>query len=113
MIKTVLTAAAIVLAILGLCEVMHAVRMLLLAPKRLPGAVTVVNLGGEEPLRQLHYAGTALSWNGTAAGGVKLAVCGLPPGKRREECRRAAERYDITLCSAEQLPRILDEILKK
>ena len=113
MIKTVLITAALILAILGLCEVMHAVRLLLLAPKRLPGAVTVVNLCGEEPLRQLHYAGAAISWSDSIAGNVRLAVCELPPGKQREECRRAAERYDITLCSAEQLAKFFEETRRK
>lgn len=103
MIKMILITLSAVLAVLGLSEVIHAIRLLVLAPKKHPQTVTVVRLSGDEPLRQLHYAGNALTWNETSAENAKLAVCSLPAGKLLEECRETAERYDILLCSENEL----------
>lgn len=103
MIKTALIIISAILAVLGLSEVLHTIRLLVLMPKQLPSGTTVIKLCGDEQLRQLHYAGAAFNWSGTAFCGKKLAVSDLPPGEYLEECREAAQQYDIMLCTPEQL----------
>lgn len=108
MIKIILLAISAVLAVLGLCEVLHTVRLLILAPKQPPEAITVIKLSGEESLRQLHYAGAALSWSEAVAGGKRVAVCDEPENELSEEYLAAAAQYDILLCSTKQLMRFFE-----
>lgn len=113
MIQICLLTVAAILALLGLCEVLHGICLLFIAPKRLPKAFSVVCTDSADPVRQLHYAGNAFSWSDPLGCRLKIAVCDLPAGERREECRRIAERYDMILCSPEMLGRIIETVEPK
>ncbi|MBE6728204.1 MAG: hypothetical protein E7562_06130 [Ruminococcaceae bacterium] len=114
MVKMFLFALMTVFAILGLCEVLHGLWMLLISPKIIPKTFSVVWLYDEnDPVRQLHFAGNLFSWCNRADRDYKIAVYTGKSNELFEECKQIASGYDIIFTTADELVHIMDSITLK
>ena len=111
MVKMFLFALMTVFAILGLCEVLHGLWMLLISPKFIPKTFSLVWLYDEnDPVRQLHYAGNLFSWCNRADKDYKIAVYAGESEELFKECMKIASGYDMIFTTKDELVHIMDVI---
>ena len=107
--KTLIGAAVLVAALLGLSEFLHTFWMRVIRPKTVK-TVSLVLLSGQDCVAQLHYAGRQMNWYGRNVAVYRLAVPTDEPS--REACRLYAARYDMTVCAPENLETAVQHICR-
>lgn len=96
--KLFLISLIAVLAILGLCEVLHTVWMFLISPTVKPKTFSFALIDDEDdPVKQLHYAGNLFSWGNRADEDFKIALYNGALDETYDECLKTAKQYDIIL----------------
>lgn len=107
MFKMILVAIVIVLACMGLAELLHLVWSCFIAPKSKAKTFMVVWLDGEEAVHRLNYAANQLNWLGRRYAEYRIAVYdGLSP-EVHEYCGKLAQKYDMIYCPAEVVGHII------
>ena len=74
MIKTVFIIIGLVLCVLGLCELIHSISLLLASPSGAPRGCQVIWLRGDNAWSQLRFARLQYRWLGSAYAGTVIAV---------------------------------------
>lgn len=111
MVKMFLIALTAVLAVLGLCEVLHSVWLFLISPKIKPKTFSVVWLYDEDdPVRQLHYAGNMFCWCDRIDSDFKIAVYAGISESLYDECKRVAAGYDMIFTTPQMLEHIMERV---
>lgn len=101
MFKLILMAVVIVLACMGLAELLHLLWLCLIAPKSKAKTFMVVWLDGEDAARRLTYAGTQLDWLGRRYAEYRIAVYDALSPEDAAVCGKLAQKYDMVYCPAE------------
>ncbi len=95
--KWFLMIVGLLLAMIGLTELIHDFKMYWLTPHGIRRNVSVVCINDEEDaVRQLQYAGEQMNWIGIS---YRIAAYGdALSEEKRNECRRIARQYDMIFC---------------
>ncbi|MBR7132482.1 MAG: hypothetical protein IKD04_03025 [Clostridia bacterium] len=93
----------LLLAVLGLAELIHSVKLCLLAPKEAAISYKIIFLKGSLPQHQLKIAVEQSAWSGKKLTGNIIAVNSFLEGEALEECRFIAQKNGVIFCSAEEL----------
>lgn len=101
MLKIILLAIVIVLACMGLAELLHLLWMAFIAPKSRIKTFSVVWLDGDDAARRLNYAGTQLNWLGRRYAEYRIAVYDALSPEDTAICSKLAQKYDMVYCPAE------------
>lgn len=109
-IEVLLIIAGTVLAIGGLCEGMHAIRLFgIMNPKKNP-MICVVPLKSEMSASQLNFAAEQQNWLGEDFAKYIIALTDGIEDKELECCKLAADDKGIILCSSNELSRIIKNL---
>lgn len=109
MIKTVLITVVVLLALSGLCELLHLIRMLLCMPRGKSGVLTLIVLKSGIAAEQLNFASAQRLWLGDMYSSHIIAVDTYLDDTERENCRKTAGN-DITFCDIETAAHIAESI---
>lgn len=110
MIEIILLILCLIPAMLGLAELLHSLKLYILAPKNKAISYTVICLTGYSPQQQLRFAIEKYSWMGEKS---IIAVNTFVPEEDFEECREIAEKNNIIFCSADELTDAIKTIAGK
>ncbi len=106
--KTILLILALMFAVIGICELLHTVRLWWLLPFVRRKNCMIVFLGGsEDPVRQMMCAGEEMNWRGTI---YRIAVYGELSERQDQECRKLAKYYDMIFCPIKSVGNVLENI---
>ncbi len=111
MFENLLAAAALLLALFGLTELLHRLRIFLLRPAPHPVCALTL-LCDETAVQQLCAELDELHWGGGCVAARRLIAvdCGLSDAVAAD-CRQIAARHpDVVFCAAEDLPARLKTI---
>lgn len=95
--KLILLFLCIIFSILGLCEALHNIKLLLIFPKRRMKLSSVVILNEKTAVQQMLFVGEQYKWLGTKFADRVIAVCENFSSDTVEECKTIADKYDIRL----------------
>lgn len=101
MLKMILFAVLIVLACMGLAELLHLLRMCFIAPKTKVKTFMVVWLDGENAAQRLNYVGNQLNWLGRRYAEYRIAAYDALSPEDTATCSKIAQKYDMVYCPAE------------
>ena len=113
MFKLILFAIIIVLACMGLAELLHLLWMSFIAPKSHLKTFYIVLLDDEDAVRQINYAGLQSNWLGRSFAEYRIAVYGNVPPTDNKECSNLAEKYDMIYCPKGLEGQILNTLSKE
>lgn len=103
MVKYILFAIMLCLAMLGLAEFLHGLKIRFTAPSKRAVTYSLVFLSGDNPERQILSAAEQRLWLGEAYCDHIIAVnTGLNDDSDRA-CRYIAEKYGIDYCTPDEL----------
>ena len=107
MVKAILLIAASLLVILGICEVIHAICILLIVPKRPINNYCIVNLSEEKAYYQLRFAIEQLRWNGDNYAEKIIAITDSISQTQYNRCKIIAQNNGVILCESSSLPYVI------
>ncbi len=102
--ESILFFVFLILAMLGLAELIHTVKQLILYPKKQSGLFTVVFLDNNSPQCQLESIYQKFLWHGMDYTGKIIAINSNLDSQNFSECELIAKKYNLTFCSLEELP---------
>lgn len=108
MIETVLLAIGIILAVSGLCELIHTIRLAFLMPKKGSRGIIVIWLKSGIAAQQLRFADEQALWYGNTYADYVVAVTSELCEEELDTCRRLTADNDIILCPSEALSHIAE-----
>ena len=110
-IKYIAMAVVILLAVLGLSELMHGINLHIIAPRSKAVTFSVVFLSGSDAEQQLSFAAEQQKWFGGAYSDYIIAVNNGLSEKSDKACRYIAEKYGADYCTLYELKaRIEDKV---
>lgn len=98
MIKIILIILLGIMALLGLTEMFHAVKLIFISPDESAAAYSVIVLSPGYAVEQLRYAYEQRLWLGSAYADDIIAVVSRLDSDEISECESFAESRDIMLC---------------
>ena len=107
MLEKIFFAVLIVLASLGLAELIHLIRMVFLRPHEQIKTFYVVMLEGGETSKKLEYVGKQTEWHGKSFAKYTVAAYDGLSGEETAECARAAKKYDMIYCPTQLLGHVI------
>lgn len=107
MFKLILMAVVIVLACMGLAELLHLLRSCFIAPKGEVKTFMVVWLDGDDAVHRLNYAANQLNWLGRRYAEYRIAVYDNLSADVYEDCAKLAQKYDMIYCPSEVVGHII------
>ena len=110
-IKTILTVIGFILAVIGLCELIHATRLTFLSPKIKKKSISVIWLKPDSAMEQIGFAAEQLCWQGNDYADYTLAVTDLLTEEELDGCRPTANGRNIIFCKASNLEGLLCRLL--
>ncbi len=110
MIKSVLIVVCVLLAVSGLCEFIHTIRVAFCIPKKGRRGVMVVWLKPGICTQQIRFVSQQIEWYGSAYADHIIAVTSEVGDEELTECRALTENTDIILCPQEVLAHIVGYI---
>ncbi len=100
MIEIVLLMICLVPTMLGLAEIIHWLKLLILSPKKKVPSYVVLYLTESSPREQISFAAEKYSYYGDRN---IIAVNTFVREEDFEECKAIADKNDIIFCSANEL----------
>lgn len=110
MVEIVFLSLFLIPAVLGLAEILHNLKCILLKPKKDIISYKIIVLTDDNPANQLLYAAEKFLWNGCDNGLNLIAVYNNLSFENFIECEKIAKRYDISFCWADELVNQLELI---
>lgn len=108
MIESVLLAIGIILAVSGLCELIHTIRLAFLIPKKGRRGIMVIWLKSGIAAQQLKFADEQVLWYGNTYADHIIAVTSELSEEELNECRILTADNDIILCPSETLAHVAE-----
>lgn len=103
MTEFIILALTALLCILGLAEVIHAIRLYIFSPRKKPLSYMVIYLNADDPESQLKYVGEQYLWQGSRFADNVIAINTALSGEVLETCEKISAKYNIIYCSSEEL----------
>lgn len=111
MIKIILTTVLFLLAIGGLCELLHSVRMFFVLPKRRYYNYSVVYLKSGKAVQQLRSAVIQQKWHGVCYAEYVIGVYDATlTDSELKICREAAGSCNALICPLEYIKDAIESI---
>ena len=92
-----------VLAVFGLSEIIHLLRIYIYLPKKKALSYLVIKLSPDDAESQLRVVGEQYLWQGKKLADNVVAVNDVLSVELKESCERIAKRYNIVYCSSKEL----------
>lgn len=108
MIESVLLVIGVLLAVSGLCEFIHTVRLLFILPKKCNKGINLLWLKKGKAISQLKFAYEQIRWYGNTYADHIIAVTSDLDQEELEECKKYTENSDIILCPSDVLSHIAE-----
>lgn len=93
--------------ILGVCEILHFIKIHITASQKPNRLYTVIVLDNDSPQEQLNYIINQLVWYGNKKIGTVIAVNSFLDEVNFSSCKDIAEKYNLVFCSAKELGYLL------
>lgn len=109
MVYTFLIITTSLLALLGLTELIHGIRVFAVSNKRRAPTFSVVHLNNISPVQQLKYALEQFIWMGSEYADRIIAVTDDLDEKNKELCKHIRGADLVTFCSLDKLSEVLEK----
>ncbi len=95
-------------AMLGISELLHTLKILILAPKKPVISYNIIILNNDNPHQQLLHTVYQYAWYGRELTGIIVAVNSFLNDENYSCCKEIAEKNNIIFCSFEELDKIIN-----
>ena len=112
-IEGILITIGVILAIWGLCELLHNLRLISIFKAKNVKLLSVVFLKPNRAVSQLNFAAEQKNWLGGDFAEYIIGVTDGIDGEELKECKHIAENRGIVLCDKQQLSRVADNLVFK
>lgn len=112
-IEAILIAAGVILAVFGLSELLHTVRLAFIFKKKEVKLLSVVFLKPESAVAQLCFAAEQRKWHGGDFAEYVVAVTDDITDEELIECKEIARKDGILLCQKSELLRVAENLTFK
>ena len=112
MTKIILIALSLILCIIGLAEVLHAIKLFLFGSNHKKLSFSLVILSKENYLQQLRYVEEQRSWLGSKYADYILAINDYLEPTDIRDALEYAKKFGIIICSFNQLERVVSHLNK-
>lgn len=110
MVKGLLISLVFILAVAGICEIIHLIRLYLVSDSQRNVNYSLVFLRKGRALNQLRYVYEQLLWQGGTYADAIIAIdCGLDEDELKA-CYEFSHKKDVIVTSREMLDRVLDTL---
>lgn len=110
-IKYIAMAVVLLLAVLGLSELMHGINLRITAPRRRAVTYSVVFLTDEDAEQQLSFAVEQQRWLGRAYSDYIIAVNNGLSEKSDKACRYISGKYGADYCTLYELKERIEDYI--
>ncbi|MBQ8203296.1 MAG: hypothetical protein IJZ75_03350 [Clostridia bacterium] len=110
MVKGILISCVFLLAVAGICEVIHLIRLYFVSDGKKMPTYSLVFLRQGRAINQLRYEYEQRLWQGGTYAETVIAVDKELDEDERKLCYEFARKKDIIIAPAEMLGRILDTL---
>ncbi len=110
MVKGILISCVFLLAVAGMCEVIHLIRLYFVSDKQRNFNYSLVFLRKNRALNQLRYLYEQLVWQGGTYADTIIAIDRELDEDERKACFEFSLKKDIIIISPEMLDRVLDTL---
>ncbi len=110
MVKGILISCVFLLAVAGVCEIIHLMRLYFVSDKKRNVNYSLVFLRKNRALNQLRYLYEQLLWQGGTYADVVIAVDRELDEDERKACFEYSLKKDIIITSPEMLDRVLNTL---
>ncbi len=107
MLKLLFIATVMILALLGLSELIHIIHALCIKPKGKRRIITVVVLEENKAVEDLYFAAVQSAWFGKTFCEYRIAVYDSLDTETYNICKNIADKYDFIFCPREVLDHII------
>ncbi len=108
MIEIILISIALIFLVLGICDIIHAIRLFFIVPKRRYYNYSLLYLKKGKSLRQLKFAIEQRKWFGDTYAEFIIAVYDDLDQNELNLCSNLAQRYDVVICPIQ----ITEDVIK-
>lgn len=108
MIETVLLAIGVILAVSGLCELIHTIRLFFIMPKKGRRGMMIIWLKSGIAEQQIKFAQTQYAWYGDTYADHIIAVTSELCEEELDFCRNLTADKNIILCPSEALTHVAE-----
>lgn len=109
-LKIFLAFVFLIPAMLGVAEILHKLKIIILAPKRADVSYNVIFLNNSEPVEQLSNAIYQSNWHGREYYGVLVAVNDFLNEENFVLCKELAQKNGVVFCSLKELYDLFDSV---
>lgn len=107
MINTLLALATVLLAVSGICELIHGLRLIIISPKRISAPISVIRLKSGEAAAQIRYAVEQRKWLGPQYAQHIVAVASGISEAELAECQEIAGNNGVIICTLQMLSDVI------
>ena len=111
LIRYIIIAMLLCLSMLGLAELLHGIKIRIIAPRHRALTYSVVFLSGDDPEEQLLFAVGQKLWLGNGYSDYIIAVNNGLDEKGDKACRYIAEKYGAEYLTPAELKAEIDEYI--
>ncbi len=108
MIELILISIALIFLVLGICDIIHVIRLFFIVPKRRYYNYSLLYLKKGKALRQLKFAIEQRKWFGDTYAEFIIAVYDDLDQNELNLCSSLAQRYDVVICPIQ----ITEDVIK-
>lgn len=108
MIEIILISIIVIFTVLGICELIHTIRLFFIVPKRRYYNYSLLYLKKGKALKQLKFAIEQRKWFGDTYAEFIIAVYDELDDKELNFCSALAQRYDVVICPIQ----ITEDVIK-
>lgn len=112
-IEGIFISFGVILAILGLCELLHTIHLASIFKKKEVKLLSVVFLKPERSVLQLKFATEQRRWLGSDFAEYVIGVTDDISDTELKECELFAKQNGVVLCNKELLSRVADNLVFK
>lgn len=112
-IEGIFISLGVVLAILGLCELLHTIHLATFFKKREVRLLSVIFLKPEQSVSQLMFATEQQRWLGSDFAEYIVGITDDLSEEELNNCKLLASKNAIILCSKEMLSRVTENLVFK
>lgn len=112
MIEIVLISIVAIFSVLGICELIHAVRLFFIVPKRRYYNYSLIYLKKGKALKQLKFAIEQRKWFGDTYAEFIIAVYDNLNDEELNYCSSLAKYYDVVICPIQITEDVIKSISK-
>lgn len=110
MVKVILIIAVSLLAISGICELIHSICILMVIPRRPVNNYCVLYLDSENAYYQLRFAVEQMRWQNNHFAEKIIAVTDEADDEQLNKCKILVEENGIILCPSDALANVIRSI---